>query len=196
MPRKRTSRLRARKQGGATKYDGDFRDYTVVGSGIEALKPAGSKWATTDPDVATRLITQRLQQLEKSKRSLDVLGLRETGFTESLAHHADPKAQTTEATCQWLEAVEGYLHAGATSGARAPGPTSDSEPQRVFRSLDSITTREVQRFIARLRKKDGKRGSKVSASSVREYSNSLSNLFRRAESEGCVPPEPASHRRT
>jgi hypothetical protein len=159
MPRKRTSRLRARKQGGATPYDGDFRDYTVVGGGIEALKPAGSNWATTDPDVANRLITQRLQQLEKSKRSLDVLGLRETGFTESLAHHADPKAQTTEATCQWLEAVEGYLHAGATSGARAPGPTSDSEPQR-------------------------------------EYSNSLSNLFRRAESEGCVPPELASHRRT
>jgi hypothetical protein len=195
MPRKRTSRLRACKQGGA-RYDADFRGYTVVGGGIEALKPAGSKWAATDPDVANRLTTQRLQQLEKSKRSPCVPGFRETGFTESMAHHTDPKAQTGEVPCQWLEAVEGCLHTAATSGARTSGPTSHSEPQRIFRSLDSITTHEVQPFIAHLRKKDGKRGSKVSANSVREYSNGPSNLFRRAESEGCVPPEPASHRRT
>jgi hypothetical protein len=58
MPRKRTSRLRARKQGGATPYDGDFRGCTVVGGGIEALKPAGSKWATTYPHGANRRITQ------------------------------------------------------------------------------------------------------------------------------------------
>jgi integrase len=54
--------------------------------------------------------------------------------------------------------------------------------------LDSITTREVREYIGHLRKQKGRRGETFSASTIRTYLNSLSQLFRRAESEGLVTP--------
>ena len=39
---------------------GDFRDFADVGGRREALKPAGMRVPTTDPDVAAKLSTDRV----------------------------------------------------------------------------------------------------------------------------------------
>ncbi len=53
------------------------------------------------------------------------------------------------------------------------------------RDMNSIG---VRGWVASLRKLPNRRGGTLSDKTVRGYLDSLSNLFRRAQSEGCVPP--------
>lgn len=54
--------------------------------------------------------------------------------------------------------------------------------------MTSITTPDVRAWVAHLKKMDNGRGGKLSAKTITDHLSSLSNLFRRARSEGCAPP--------
>ena len=56
------------------------------------------------------------------------------------------------------------------------------------RDVTSLTTAEVQKYANHLQTVSNGRGGTLSAGSQRHYLNSLSNLFRRAQSEGVVTP--------
>jgi hypothetical protein len=67
-PRKRRSRIYWRLQGGARRAWFDGRDYRDVGGRLEPLVAAGERFATTNPDAATRLAGERLAELEAARR--------------------------------------------------------------------------------------------------------------------------------
>ena len=54
------------------RFYGDFRD---LGGGQEALIPKGDSRATRDPDVAAKLVTARVEELETRKRNRALLGV-------------------------------------------------------------------------------------------------------------------------
>ena len=54
--------------------------------------------------------------------------------------------------------------------------------------LEGVSTDAIQRFDVHLSGLPGLRGQTLSAQSRRHYLNSVSNLYRRAQSEGYVPP--------
>ena len=52
----------------------DFRPYSDVGGGREALAEPGRRWGTTEPDIALALFEARLAELrEKRKGRVDAL---------------------------------------------------------------------------------------------------------------------------
>jgi hypothetical protein len=67
-PRRRKSRVYWRDQGGGRRAWFDGRDYADVGGKLEPLVARGERYATTDPDVATRLASDRLAELESARR--------------------------------------------------------------------------------------------------------------------------------
>jgi integrase len=170
---------------------GDFRDFADVGGKLEPLKTSPDSYATTDPDVAAHLATERVKQLEGRRRSRHLLGVEQQAtLGEFAAHHLREKAKAGRVTDAWLgmtqdrlQAAVDYLGAG--------------------RDLLSITARDVQRWAAHLSRQPIRRGKKglkrkdkpkptasgktLSPGTVRAYLNALSNLYRRAQSEACVP---------
>lgn len=53
------------------RYYGDFRD---LGGRQEALIPNGQRLATTDPDIAGKLVTERVKELEEQRRGIAIVG--------------------------------------------------------------------------------------------------------------------------
>lgn len=47
---------------------GDFRAYSEVGGGREALTDRGAAWGTQDVDIAERLFAKRLGELQEKRR--------------------------------------------------------------------------------------------------------------------------------
>lgn len=216
MPKKRTTRIYARRRGGQTRYYADFRDYSDVGGKREALIPAGSASATSDPDVAKKLAADRLGQLEKKRRGRDLLGIeRESTLKKYAARHLREKAKAGKVVPETLALAEGHLRSAILFfGAD--------------RDLRSIAARDVARWLEHLAAVPNGRGqacpecgvpaSKTAAagnaddpllwncpvcleerdrfvrwrvpglsdSTRRKYINDLSNLYRRAQSEGYV----------
>jgi integrase len=173
MAKKKTSRVYWRDQGGVRRAYIDLRD---LGGGREALKVNGEKRGTTDADIAAELAARRVKELETQKRRKVILGVeRVEGLKSFAAQHLLQKAKGGKVTTQWLEAVEFYLQ-GAISFF---GPDRD---------VASISTADIQRFANHLQAIPNGRGGTISTGSQRHYLNSLSNLFRRAQSEGVVPP--------
>lgn len=180
MAGKRTSRLYTRHQGGQDRYYADFRDYADVGGKQEALKVPGERRATTDPDVAAKLMADRLTELERLRRGQALTGvIREESLYRFAAEHLRKKAQgirkelITEA---WVEHAQMHLETAINFfGANT--------------SVAAITVEDVQRYVAHLeRLPTRRRAGTLSPGTQRKYLNSLSNLFRRAQSEGLVPP--------
>ena len=172
MPKKRTSRVYYRNG----RAWGDFRDFNDVGGKLEALVPDGEKQATTDPDVANKLASDRVKELELRRRNKSLLGVeRQARLAEYAEHHLVEKKRAGQVTDQWLSHMEDRLrHACSFLG--------------MDRELTTITTRDVQRWAAEVAKKPGRGGRTLSPGSVRHYLNALSNLYLRAQSEGYVPP--------
>ncbi|MEE9246711.1 MAG: hypothetical protein V3U63_10985, partial [Gemmatimonadota bacterium] len=175
MPRNRKSRIYWRDQGGARRAYADFRDYADAGGGREALIPSGEKHATTDPDVAQKLVVERLKELGDGRRNKVLLGLeRPARLQEFAAHHLIAKVRSGRVTESWLAQSEYQLR----------------EALRFFgdRELTAIRTSDVQKYANHLRQRPNGRGGMLSGATVKLYLNSLSNLYTRAASEGCVPP--------
>lgn len=56
------------------------------------------------------------------------------------------------------------------------------------RALDTITVKDVQGWVTHLQAAANGRGATLSGGTQRHYLNALSNVFRRAQAEGAVPP--------
>lgn len=180
MPKRRTSRIYSRTRGGETRYYADFRDYADVGGGREALVAKGEKLATTDEVIATALAADRLRELEGARRRKAVLGVRREGDLETFAaEHLRKKARGVKKglmTEQWLTVAEKHL----ATAIDFFGASQD---------VASITTEDVQKYILYLEElPSGRRDETIGPGTQRKYLNSLSNLYRRAQSEGLVPP--------
>lgn len=179
MPRKRKSRIYW-KRGRAY---GDFRD---LGGKREALVPEGDTRATTDPDIATKLASDRVAELEAERevreretkdRALGIRRPRSESLAAFAAHHLRRKAEDGEATRQWLTQAERHLR----EAVRFFGGSID---------LGALSPRGMSRYVNHLRSLENGRGGNLSDTSVRKYLNFLSNLFRRAVAEGYVPSNP------
>ena len=90
---------------------------------LEALIPPGESRATTDPDVAARLVSDRLTELREAKESRDqvakdrVFGIqpqRTTPLAEYSARHLTLKAKDGEGVPAWLSQAQRHLETAVT----------------------------------------------------------------------------------
>jgi integrase len=195
MARKRSGFIYTRQQGGEVRYYGDFRDFADVGGKREALIPRGAERATTDLVLAQSLAASRLADLEARRRSRqrgEPEG--ETFLAPYVVYHLRKKRLAKRVTPQWLDAAELHLRAAIEFFCNRGRPLPQDSSGEVLlssisdRELRSISVIDIQDYTEWLAKRPANRGAKtLSQSSQRKYLNSLSNLFKRAISEGKVP---------
>jgi integrase len=178
---RRRQRIYWRERGGARRAYGDFRDYADVGGGLQALVVPGEQRAATDPHAAEVLAAQRLNELDALRARRRAGALHQLPKQVTLAtfagEHLVKKAEAGKVTARWLEENQHFLsRAAAYFGAE--------------RDLSSITVDDVTRWAGRLlhSRPTGRRSRAMSGGTVRHHLNALSNLFRRAQAEGYVPP--------
>jgi integrase len=181
-PRKRKSRIYWRVRGGERRAYGDFRDYSDMGGKREALIASGEKAATTDPDTAHAIAAARVRELDALRRGRTLHGVQKsTTLARAAQLHLIAKAQSGQYTPEWLGRLEVYLRRvlGILGNDRDPA---------------SVTVENVRELVATLRRTpsgrrlaDGRQAT-MGDGNVRHHLNSLSGLFRRAASEGYVPP--------
>src|SRR5688572_25546886 len=80
---KKRSRIYWRERGGERRAYGDFRDFADVGGGQEALRPGPKQPATTDPDIAAQLASDRVKELEARRRNKALLGVEREATLEA-----------------------------------------------------------------------------------------------------------------
>lgn len=155
---------------------GDFRAYSDVGGGREALAPRGQSWGTTDQELAERLFAERLEEL-KDRRAGRVGGTKSIGLKKLAAKHLRMKKAaggrgTSDRHMVDLEHRLGVAvdHFGAE------------------RDPEDITTADVREWLDTLAKRPNGRGGTLSSTTVRNYMWALSGLFGRAQEQGYVPP--------
>jgi integrase len=164
---RKRSRVYWRERGGEARAYGDFRD---LGGGREALVAKGEKLATTDPDIADKLASDRVAQLEQRRRAKTILGLEDqAALGPYAAHHLEQKALAGKVTDKTIATAERHLRKAIDYFG------SD-------RLLDSISVADVQGWRNKLA------AAGLAGSSQRNHLSDLSNLFRRAGSEGVVAP--------
>jgi integrase len=175
-PRRRRSRIYWRVRGGERRAYGDFRDYADVGGHQEALVAPGERLATTDPDVADTLAATRLRELDGFRRGRALHGrAQETTLAAYAADHLEKKARSGKVTRDWIAMAELFLRRAV-------------EFFGADRDLESIRVTDVQAWVTHLSMVPTARGRPPSQGTVRHALNALSNLYRRAQSEGRVPP--------
>jgi len=183
-PRKRKSRVYWRNQGGTLRAYFDGRDYRDVGGRREPLMAPGEAFATTDPDVATRLAGERLTELEAARRRRAFHGDTAAPALADFARlHLIAKKRAGTVTDAWLDATQQFL-------ARAIAFFG------VERELDTIRVSDVRRWVAHLgttparppRTEGEPPGRPMTAATVRHHLNALSNLYRRAMEDELVLP--------
>lgn len=172
MPRK-LSRIYTRTYPGGVRFWADFRS---LGGGREALVPPGEAQATTDPDVAQHLAAERVRELEHQRRTKALLGIeRDASLAPFASHHLIEKKRSGVVTDNWVGESEMQLQRAVDYfGAD--------------RSLSAIGTADVQKWIAHLQAQPNGRSGTLSGGTIRHHLNTISNLYRRAQSEGVVPP--------
>jgi integrase len=166
----RRGRIYWRETGNARRAYADFRDYADVGGGREALVPTGQKLATDDSTIAEVLVGRRLEDLEARRRARVLQGTaRSTSLQPFVREHLIAKKKSGRFTDRWLEFVEKLLaRAIARFGAE--------------RELSSIGVADVRAWSEALQ------GTGLAGGTVRHHLNAVSNLYRRAQAEGCVVP--------
>ena len=173
MPKKQISRIYTRIRGGVPRFYVDLRD---LGGGRQALVAPGEHRATTDPDIAAELPARQVKRLDDQKRSKVIRGVQRVEELKAFcAEHLRQKAKSEKVMVRWLEQTQRHLEVAIDFY----GPDRD---------VASITTGDVQAYVEHLSATSNGRGGTLSGGSQRHYLNSLSNLFRRAASEGLVSP--------
>jgi integrase len=154
---------------------GDFREYSDVGGGLEALRPAGERFATRDADVAMKLASARVEDLETRRRSKSLLGLEAPAeLARFAAYYLERRARTGNGSERWLAQVEKHLtQAAMFFGAHV--------------TLDAIGVRDVRRYLVYLQQAPSSRGGTISSQTRRHRLMALSGLFEHAQSEARVP---------
>jgi integrase len=176
---RRRRRIYWREQGGARRAYADFRDYADVGGTREALIVPGEALATTDGKVAEVLTAKRLAELDRLKTQRQTRAVhdlpRETTLSEFAREHLIAKARAGIVTDGWVAESEHYL-------GRALAFFGEHRP------LDAIAAADVRKWSESLHTRPNGRRGTMSDGTVRHHLNCLSNLFRRAQAEGLVPP--------
>jgi integrase len=179
----RRNRVYARTRGGHARYYADFRDFADVGGALEPLTPAGARYATADAREAEALCAGRLAQLERLRRSMPDAGSGASDLCRLgpyVERHLVAKLNAQKVGIQWMGSIEKHLDVAVRFfGARTP--------------LRDIAVPQVQDYLTYLgRLPSSRRGEAdgvevLSESTRRKYLNSLSQLFKRAISEGILP---------
>lgn len=127
--------------------------------------------------MAQALVAERLAQLQERRRNKTLLGVEEQADLQDYAsHHLVEKKKAGRVTDSHLDDLTQRLRVAIEFF----GPDRD---------VASIGVRDVQDWMADLRKRPGIDGTPgLAPGSVRHYLNALSNLFRRAQSERLVQP--------
>lgn len=153
----------------------DFRDYRDVGGGQEALKAPGTNRATSDRAMAEALMTARLAVLKRLRRDRVLLGEQTSGVTISQLAREHLILKAGKQSEHWLRSAELYLRRACEFfGAN--------------RQLTSIGVGDLHRWIAHLERMPSRKGGTQSDGTIRHHLNSLSSLYRRAQSLEHVPP--------
>ncbi len=174
MSKRTRNRIYWREQGGERRYYGDFRDYADVGGKREPLKvdPDDAR-ATTDRDLAETLAATRLKKLQHERAKAQgrtVAGLPPlTTLVTWVREHLVAKAKAGQVTDQWMEGEE----------LRLGRAVDHFKPET---DLSLVTVADVRQWAEALRTKG------LSGGTIRQHLNSLSNLYRRAQSEEKVTP--------
>jgi integrase len=178
---RRRQRIYWRERGGARRAYADFRDFADVGGSREALVVSGEQRATADRRTAEVLAAKRLNELDalRARRRAGVLHQlpKQVTLATFASEHLVKKAEAGKVTPRWLMENQHFLsRAAAYLGAK--------------RDLSSITVDDVTRWAGTLlqSRPTGRRSRAMSGATVRHHLNALSNLFRRAQAEGYVPP--------
>ncbi len=199
MARKRT-RPSGRLYRKRDRWYADFSDYRDVGGRLEALVPPGARprRATTDRDVASVLLARRLAELEtarKEGRPARAARTRRAVLTggavsDGAAAEAEDEPDASLAAYARHHLVEKKRSRRVTDGQIANAEHALRRAVGYFgadRPLVGIAVRDVQDWTAALAALPGRRGAHLSPQTVRHHLNALSNLYRRAISEGRVP---------
>ena len=174
MPR----RVIARERDGVTMFYGDFRDYAAQGGKYEALKIAGEHRATRDEKIATKLAADRLKELEEKKRDKVLFGIeRRAGLDWYCVQHLEKKKKAGKVTRGWL----------GDSGMQLQRAVDFFGPDR---DLRSITPQDGSEWASWLGTIQHGRGGTLGGGTIRHHLNTLSNLYRRAVSEGYATINP------
>jgi integrase len=168
---------RRQSKAGTKRAYGDFRDFADVGGRQEALIPPGTKRATDDPLVAEVLAANRVVELQERRRHRVLFGVdEEADLATFVAHHLREKHRAGRVSERCIE--DSRLMLGRAI-----------EFLGATRTLGSIRVKDVADWLASLRTRPGREdGGGLGASTLRHHLFCLSNLFRRAESEGLVLP--------
>lgn len=143
----------------------DFRDFSDVGGGQEPLRPKGERFATKDPDVASRLLTARLEELE----AIRARGAEPT-LEEYASRHLILMAESGKVRRAWIEATERHLMAALEYFGKD-------------RQLSTITPTDVTEWSRELAKRTTRTGEPIAPGTVRHFLNALSGLYTRAIAE-------------
>jgi integrase len=100
---------------------------------------------------------------------------RSAQVSEFADHHLVEKAKSGRARGKWLEQLRRQLKAAV-------------EFFGADRDLATIRVSDVQAYASWLAERTNGRSAKLTGASRRQYLTGLSGLYRRAISEGCVPP--------
>jgi hypothetical protein len=159
----------------------DFREFADVllpeeGAGRMPLVPDDSNVATDDPEIASLLFSRKLEELRERKRTKVATGRwKRIGLGRFAERHLEEKAKAGKVEARWLKSVQRHL-----------------EEAVVFfgtdRDISTITASDIACYVEHLARLGNGRGQKLTTASQRKYLNSLSNLYRRAISEGHVQP--------
>jgi integrase len=175
-PRKRKSRIYWRLRGGERRAYFDARDYGDVGGRREPLTPPGERMATTDPDVATKLASDRLAELEAARRRRALTGRAEIAtIAEQAAAYLVARKRSGSVTVAWLAACQVFLErATAFFGADKP--------------MEQVRVSDVRAWAAHLLTEKGKTGKVLGPESVRRHLFTLSAVYRFAQESELLPP--------
>ena len=154
----------------------DLRAFSDVGGKREPLIAPSESLATTDREVAEVLLGDRIRELHERRGNKALLGIEDDATVAEYAiHHLVLKAKSRKFTEKWLQESEHRLRRAV-------------EFLGADRSLSSIGVKDVQKFSNWLQELPSPPGGTLSPGTVRHHLNSLSNLFKRAQSENTVPP--------
>ena len=173
---KENPRIRWRNQGGKLRAYADLRS---LGGGQPVLIPPGETRATTDPEIAERLLHRLVRKLKEQKKR-NVLVAIDPGrdLSESAIHRLAQQAASDAYDAEELMDAEAYLNLAVDyftrwqhASIRRPEPL----PRR--RSLASIGISDVRAFNEWLKSTPDQQGSHRPAASRRQILRALSNVF-------------------
>lgn len=156
------------------------------GGGRVALIPEGETRATADPEIAEELLRQRLTELKEQRRNRVLLGLDpDADLAEYAVRHLQLKAESGEYSEDWIANSELYLARAVAFFTRHQHATEDDpDPTPRPRNLAAISVPDVRAFVRWLQQQPNGRGGTLGKQALRHHLNALSNVFKRAISEG------------